>query len=135
MLVKWTHKIANWAERTLACKAGMSGCKTLQMWMARMAVLISDVYNQGPDGAEQGQLLATHRGGKHGKRYDLGSEQSEGTLGCLGFRTILESLGPNSRQAMLMDRACRSPTRLTDASASSWAVFNKSALRLVDCNV
>ncbi len=33
-----------------------------------------------------------------------------------------------------MDRACRSPTRLTDASASSRAVFNKSALKLLDCN-
>ncbi len=46
----------------------------------------------------------------------------------------LESLSPNSRQAGLMDRACRSPTRLTDTSASRRVVFNESALRLVDCN-
>ncbi len=39
-----------------------------------------------------------------------------------------------SRQAGLAERACRSPTCLTDASASCWAVFNKSALRLEDCN-
>ncbi len=30
-------------------------------------------------------------------------------------------------------RACRSPTRLTDASANSRAIFNESALRLEDC--
>ncbi len=47
----------------------------------------------------------------------------------------LESLSPNSRQAGLMERACRSPTRLTDASDNSRAVLNKSDLRQVDCNV
>ncbi len=46
----------------------------------------------------------------------------------------LKSLGPNSRQAGLMEMACRSPTRLTGASANSRAVFNESDLRLVDCN-
>ncbi len=46
----------------------------------------------------------------------------------------MESLGPNSRKAGLMERAWRSPTRLTDASANSRAVLNESALRLVDCN-
>ncbi len=46
----------------------------------------------------------------------------------------LESLGPNSRQAGLTERACRSPTRLTDASANSRVVLNESDLRLVDCN-
>ncbi len=34
------------------------------------------------------------------------------------IRTTLESLGPNSRQAGLTERDCRSPTRLTDASAN-----------------
>ncbi len=34
------------------------------------------------------------------------------------IRMTLESLGPNSRQAGLTERACRSPTRLTDASAN-----------------
>ncbi len=34
-----------------------------------------NVYFQGPDGAEQG-FLAARRGGKHGMRYDLGSERS-----------------------------------------------------------
>ncbi len=37
----------------------------------------------------------------------------------------MESLGPNSRQAGLTERACRSPTRLTNVSASSRAVFNE----------
>ncbi len=32
------------------------------------------LYPQGPDGAEQGQFLATRRGGKRGKRYELDSE-------------------------------------------------------------
>ncbi len=52
----------------------------------------------------------------------------------LGFRTTLESLGSNSRQAGLMERACRSPTRFTDANANSRAVFSESTLRLEDCN-
>ncbi len=46
----------------------------------------------------------------------------------------LESLGPDYRQARLMERAFRSPTRLTDASANSRVVFNESTLRLEDCN-
>ncbi len=46
----------------------------------------------------------------------------------------LESLGPNSRQAGLIESACRSPTRLTDASASSRAVFSESDRRFVDCS-
>ncbi len=46
----------------------------------------------------------------------------------LGFR------GPNSRQTGLTERACRSPTRLTDASANSRAGFNESTLRLEDWN-
>ncbi len=33
-----------------------------------------------------------------------------------------------------MERACRSPTCLTDANASSRADLNESDLRLVDCN-
>ncbi len=35
-----------------------------------------NVYPQGPDGAEQGQFLASRQGGKRGKHYDLGSERS-----------------------------------------------------------
>ncbi len=46
----------------------------------------------------------------------------------------MESLSPNSRQAGLTKRACRSPTRLIDASAKNRAVFNESALRLKDCH-
>ncbi len=46
----------------------------------------------------------------------------------------LESLGPKSRQAGLTERACRSPTRLTDANANSREVFSESTLRLEDCN-
>ncbi len=61
-----------------------------------------------------------------------------GTPGCpsggVGFRITLESLGPNSRQAGLMERTCRSPTRLTNASVSSRPFFNESSLRLMDCN-
>ncbi len=46
----------------------------------------------------------------------------------------LESLGPNSRQVGLMERAYRAATRLTDGSANSRVVFNESTLRLEDCN-
>ncbi len=46
----------------------------------------------------------------------------------------MESLDPNSRQTGLTERACRFPARLTDASANSRAVSNKSTLRLEDCN-
>ncbi len=46
----------------------------------------------------------------------------------------MESLGPNSRKTRLTERACRSPTRLTDASANSRVVFNESILRLEDFN-
>ncbi len=35
---------------------------------------------------------------------------------------------------MLSERACWSPTHLTDASANSRAVFNESILRLGYCN-
>ncbi len=42
----------------------------------------------------------------------------------LGFRTILESLGPNSRQEGLTDNTCRFPIRFTDSSASSRAAFS-----------
>ncbi len=63
-----------------------------------------------------------------------GVESTLGTSPSIGFRTTLESLGPNSRQTGLAERACRSPIRLTDASANSMAVFNESALRLEDCN-
>ncbi len=35
-----------------------------------------NIYPQDPDGAEQGQFLATRRRGKCRKRYDLGSERS-----------------------------------------------------------
>ncbi len=52
----------------------------------------------------------------------------------LGFRTTLESLGPNSRQAGLMERACKSPTRFTVANANSRKVLNERDLRLVDYN-
>ncbi len=46
----------------------------------------------------------------------------------------MESLGPNSRQAGVTERACRSPTHSTVISASSRAVFNESVWRLEDCN-
>ncbi len=46
----------------------------------------------------------------------------------------LESLGPNSRQAGLMERACKSPTRFTVANANSRKVLNERDLRLVDYN-
>ncbi len=52
-----------------------------------------------------------------------------GTEPSLVFRTNLESLGPNSRQTGLTKRACRSPTRLSDASANSRPVFNESTLK------
>ncbi len=49
------------------------------------------------------------------------------------FQDDLE-VAPNSRQAGLTERACRSYTHLTDANANSRAVFNESTLRLEDCN-
>ncbi len=63
-----------------------------------------------------------------------GVKSTLGTLPSLGFRTTLESLGRNSRQAGFMERACRSPTCLTDANANSRAVFSESTLMLEDCN-
>ncbi len=64
-----------------------------------------------------------------------GVESTLGTQTSLGFRTTLESLDPDSRQTGLTERTCRSPTRLTNASANTRGVFNKSTLRLEDCNV
>ncbi len=61
-----------------------------------------------------------------------GVESTLDIKSSLGFRFRFS--GPNSRQARLTERACRSPTRLTYASANSWAVFNESVLRLDDCN-
>ncbi len=58
-----------------------------------------------------------------------GVEITLGTEPSLVFRTNLESLGPNSRQTVLTKRACRSPTRLSDASANSRPVFNESTLK------
>ncbi len=52
-----------------------------------------------------------------------GVESTLGTQPSLGLRMTLESLGLSSKQAGLTERACRSPTRLTDASANSRAVF------------
>ncbi len=50
------------------------------------------------------------------------------------FQDDLGVVRPNSRQAGLTERACRSPTRLTNANANSRAVFSESTLRLEDCN-
>ncbi len=68
-----------------------------------------NVYSQGPDRAEQG-FLAARRGGNITQPWF-----QDGQTG-------------------LMQRACRSPTHLTDASANCRAVFNESTLRLEDCN-
>ncbi len=46
----------------------------------------------------------------------------------------MELLGPNLRQAGLIERACKSPTCLTDASASSRAVLGYSVFKLADCS-
>ncbi len=50
------------------------------------------------------------------------------------FQDDLGVIRPNSRQVGLIESACRSPTRLTDASASSGAVFSESDRRFVDCS-
>ncbi|XP_016409014.1 E3 ubiquitin-protein ligase LRSAM1-like [Sinocyclocheilus rhinocerous] len=49
-------------------------------------------------------------------------------------RTTLESLGPNSRQAGLIESACMQVPRFTDASARSRAAFSDSDLMLADCS-
>ncbi len=95
-----------------------------------------NVYFQGPEGAEQ-VFLAAHRGGKRGKRYDLGSERSGEHLSYITQPWFKDDLGvvrPEFQTSRVDERACRSPTRLTDASANSRAVFNESTLRLEDCN-
>ncbi len=49
-----------------------------------------NIYPQGPDGAEQGQFLATRRGGK---RSDLGSERSGEHLRYITKPWIQDDLG------------------------------------------
>ncbi len=49
-----------------------------------------NIYPQGPDGAEQGQFLATRRGGK---RSDLGSERSREHLRYITKPWIQDDLG------------------------------------------
>ncbi len=96
-----------------------------------------NVYFQGPDRAEQGFLAAWQEGESAESvmtRALNGVESTLGTWPSLGFRTTLESLGPNSRQAGLTEGASMSPTCLTDPSANSRAVFKESNLRLEDCN-
>lgn len=46
----------------------------------------------------------------------------------------LESVGPNSMQAGLTESACRSPTHLIDANASSSAVSNDRDFKFADCS-
>ncbi len=52
-----------------------------------------NVYPQGPDGAEQAQFLAIRRRGKHGKRYDLGSERSGAHLRYITQPWFQDDLG------------------------------------------
>ncbi len=46
----------------------------------------------------------------------------------------LQSLGPNSRQEALIDSAYKSPTRLTDTSASSRVVFSDKGRSSAECS-
>ncbi len=54
-----------------------------------------NVHPQGRDGAEQGQFLATRRGGKCGKRYNLGSERSGEHLRYITQNWFQDELGVN----------------------------------------
>ncbi len=85
-----------------------------------------NVYPQGPDGAEQGQFLATRRRRKRGKGYDLGSGWSGEHLRYITQPWIQDDLGvvrPEFQASSVDERACKSPTRLTDASANSRSVL------------
>ncbi len=68
----------------------------------------------------------------------MGSERSEELLRYITQPWFHDNPGvvrPEfTWQAGLTERACRSPTRLTDACANSRAFFNESTLRLEDCN-
>ncbi len=71
--------------------------------------------------AEQG-LLAARRGEKRGKHYDLGSEWSGEHLRYITQPWFQDDLGvvrPKFQASRVNERACRSPTHLTDASANS----------------
>ncbi len=50
------------------------------------------------------------------------------------FQDDLGVVRPEFQAGRLVESACRSPTRLTDASASSRAVFSESDRRSVDCS-
>ncbi len=71
------------------------------------------------------------RGGKRGTRYDLGSERNGEHLRYITQPWFQDDIGVVRPEF----QACRSPTRLTDASANSRTVFNESTLKHKDCNV
>ncbi len=50
------------------------------------------------------------------------------------FQDDLGVVRPEFQAAGLIESACRSPTRLTDASASRRAVFSESDRKFVDCS-
>ncbi len=50
--------------------------KLTKSWSDVLYEAERNVYPQGPDGAEQGQFLATRQGGKREKHYDLGFKRS-----------------------------------------------------------
>ncbi len=71
------------------------------------------------------------------KRYNRGSERGGEHLRYITQPWCQDDLGvfrPEFQANRVDERACRSPTRLTDTSANSRAVFNESTLRLKDCN-
>lgn len=55
-----------------------------------------------------------------------GFESILGTYPSLGLRTTLQSSGPKSMQDLLTEKACISPTRLTDTSASKSAILKET---------
>lgn len=62
-----------------------------------------------------------------------GVKSSLGTEPCLGLRTTLQSFGPNSRQDVLTESACKAPSCLTDAKASRRAALSKRGHGSADC--
>ncbi len=112
MLVKWTRNIAIKQKGLWPAPQGHPGCKTLQMWTARTS--------RPPHKC----LLWRPRWTTPRKRRCL---WWSGLWPWWGTVTPRRSMG-------LTERACRSPTRLTNANANSRAVFSESTLRLEDCN-
>ncbi len=83
---------------------------------------------QCPNWAEKIKLLVLLSRSERRKSNNLGSKRGVEQLRVTPWS--LESLGPNSRHAGFIERACKSPPRLTDAGSN--AVFSESAFKYAD---